>query len=91
MSEDKRRAPRMPTDRKASARIALGIDLLDVSRLGARARVAIPLPVGALIKLGLGAGRERHARVVWTRDGVTGFEFLAPLDDADLADFSAAA
>ena len=91
MAEDKRRAQRVSTDRKASARIALGIELLDVSKLGARARLSIPLPVGALIKIGLGGGCDRHARVVWMDDGVTGFEFLAPLDDADLVDFSAAA
>ncbi|SOB78594.1 PilZ domain-containing protein [Sphingomonas guangdongensis] len=80
-----RRESRHPTNRKASARIALGIDLLDLSLNGARARVSIPLPTGTLVKLGLGqGGADRHARVVWTEDGVTGFEFLAPIDAKEL-------
>lgn len=80
----RRREPRITTDRRASARLALCIDLIDISRHGARARVSIPLPVGTLVKLGLGAGAERHARVVWTANSITGFEFLAPLSSGDL-------
>jgi hypothetical protein len=79
-----RRDPRHATNRKASARIALGIDLLDLSLNGARAKVSIPLPTGTLVKLGLGQGADRHARVVWTEGGVTGFEFLAPIDAKEL-------
>lgn len=91
MGVDGRREPRTPTDRKASARIALGVDLIDISRNGARARLSIPLPVGTLVKLGLGTAGERHARVIWSDDGLTGFEFLAPLDSAAVAQATAAA
>lgn len=79
-----RREPRLPTDRKATARVALGIELIDISANGARARTSIALPVGMLVKLGLGSGTERHARVVWVADGITGFEFMAPIDVAAL-------
>ena len=84
-TDRRRREPRIATDRKASARIALGIDLVDISRNGARARVSIPLPLGTLVKLGLGGGAERHAPVARAADGITGFEFLAPLRNDDLS------
>lgn len=86
LATDSRREPRIATRGKASVRIALGIDLIDISANGARAKVSIPLPVGTLVKLGLGVGRDRHARVVWADGGLTGFEFLAPLAPAELPD-----
>ena len=89
-ADPRRREPRIATARKASARIALGIDIVDISRNGVRARVSIPLPTGTLVKLGLGAGAERHARVIWTEREMTGFEFLAPLDADQLPAATAA-
>lgn len=86
--EENRREPRIPTDHKATARIAISIELIDISLSGARARVSLPLPVGTVIKLGLGGDRVRHARVAWSDEGITGFEFLAPLDAEDLAEFA---
>jgi hypothetical protein len=88
--EENRREPRMATSHKATARVAISIALIDISLSGARARISIPLPVGTLIKLSLSADRMRHARVAWSDDGITGFEFLAPLTPADLAEFATA-
>lgn len=81
---DSRRAPRTSVDARGSARLALSIDLIDVSALGARLRIAVPLPVGTLIRLTLPPTPERHARVVWYEDGVAGCEFVSPLSPAEL-------
>ena len=88
---DARRAPRVPTDARGSARLALGIELIDVSALGARLRIATPLPAGTLIRLTLPPTAERHARIAWWDDGVAGCEFLAPLASRDLAALEAQA
>lgn len=88
---DARRAARVPTDARGSARLALGIELIDVSALGARLRIATPLPAGTLIRLTLPPTAERHARIAWWDDGVAGCEFLAPLTPRDLATLEAQA
>jgi len=75
---DARRHDRHLMGVKGSARIALGIDIIDASTSGVRACLSVPVPVGTLIKIGL-AGQTRHARVVWTDGEVTGCEWLAPL------------
>jgi hypothetical protein len=76
---DGRREERRSVAMRGSARVAVSIDVFDLSRNGVRARVSLPLPIGTLIRIGLGGEHSRHGRVVWTEDGVTGFEFLAPL------------
>lgn len=81
--QDARRHDRHIMGMKGSARIALGIDIIDTSSSGVRARLSVPVPVGTLIKIGL-AGQSRHARVVWTDGDVTGCEWLAPLAPHEL-------
>jgi hypothetical protein len=83
-----RREARVATDAKASARIALGIELIEISCNGARARVSIPLPIGTVVRLGLGRDRVRHARVAWSAEGIAGLEFLAPLAPEEVASFA---
>jgi hypothetical protein len=90
MGEDNRREERYNVSLRGSARVAVGIEVLDVSSRGARARVSLPLPVGTLIKIGLPGEKTRHARVVWWNEGVTGFEFLAPLKPYELEELCAA-
>lgn len=82
-----RREERSPADRKVSARIAVSIDVIDVSRNGVRVKLGFPVPVGTVIRLGFGADRMRHARIIWLDGDLAGLEFLAPLDDRDMADF----
>ena len=80
---DARRHDRHIMGMKGSARIALGIDIIDASTSGVRACLSVPVPVGTLIKIGL-AGQTRHARVVWTSGDETGCEWLAPLAPHEL-------
>lgn len=82
---DQRREPRVPTSCRASARIALSVDILDGSRMGVRVRSAIALPIGTTLKIGLPGGTERHAKVAWTDGDVFGCEFLAPLKPGELS------
>lgn len=84
-SPEHRREPRYPIAAKGSARLALGIELIDANAIGVRARIAVELPIGTLLKIGLPGGFSRHARVAWGRNGITGCEFLAPLNRAELA------
>lgn len=77
---DKRRDQRVATECRAIARIALSVEILDASAGGVRARISVPLPVGAVLKMGLPGGTERHARIAWAREGLVGCEFMAPLD-----------
>lgn len=79
-SNDNRREPRISVECRATARIALSVEILDASPSGVRARVSLPLPVGTVLKIGLPGGTERHARVAWAEDGLVGCEFMAPLD-----------
>ncbi|MCW6529912.1 MULTISPECIES: PilZ domain-containing protein [Sphingomonas] len=81
---DERRAPRSPVECRATARIALSIEVLDASSHGIRARLSIPLPPGVTLKISLPDGTERHARIVWANDGDIGCEFLAPLTMREL-------
>jgi hypothetical protein len=81
---DHRAKPRVPVQCRASARIAVGIEILDASPNGVRVRMSIPLPAGTVLKLRLPSGGERHARVAWAKDGLFGCEFMAPLDPAEL-------
>lgn len=81
---DLRKRSRQRIQCKGSARIALAVDILDVSNSGIRARISVPLPVGTIIRLGLPRIGERHACVVWMRDGHVGCEFMAPLGDPHL-------
>ncbi len=83
-SEEHRRAPRVPVECRAIARIALCVEILDASPCGVRARVSVPLSVGTVLKIALPGGTERHARVAWADQGLVGCEFMAPLDDAGL-------
>lgn len=89
-NKDARREERLAINAKGSARLALGIDLIDASSIGVRARMAVDLPIGTLLKIGLPGGPSRHARVAWSREGLTGCEFLAPLDAEELAALFAA-
>lgn len=83
--KDNRRDDRMPVECRATARVALSVEILDASPGGVRARISLPLPVGAMIKIGLPGGAERHARIAWAQEGVVGCEFMAPLKPAELA------
>lgn len=82
--KDARRAPRSPVECRATARVAVSIELLDASVNGLRARLSIPLPVGTTLKMGLPGGVQRHARIIWTTDGEIGCEFLASLSSEEL-------
>lgn len=82
--QDDRRAPRSPVECRATARIALSVEVLDASAHGIRARMSIPLPTGVTLKISLPDGTERHARIVWANDGEIGCEFLAPLTVREL-------
>ncbi|MFT3978799.1 MAG: PilZ domain-containing protein [Sphingomonas bacterium] len=84
LQRDERRAPRSPVECRATARIALSMELLDASALGVRARMSIPLPVGTTLKISLPGGVERHARIVWVKDREIGCEFLAELNPKEL-------
>jgi len=84
-SNDNRREPRLPVACRATARIALSVEVLDASRSGCRVRIAMPLPVGATLKIALPGGTERHARIAWVQDDIFGCEFMAPLGKPDLA------
>lgn len=81
---EERGAPRHVLNVKGSARIAVGIDIVDASASGVRARLSVPLPVGTLINIGLPGNHKRHARVVWSDGDVTGCEFVQPLDSYEL-------
>lgn len=83
-SKDSRREKRVSVECRASARIALCVEILDASSMGVRARMSVPLPVGTTLKIGLPGGTERHARVAWAEGGLVGCEFMAPLDHKDL-------
>lgn len=87
---ENRRDPRLSVECRAIARIALSVEILDASAGGVRARITVPLPVGAMLKIGLPGGAERHARIAWARDGVFGCEFMAPLNAAELEQLLAA-
>ncbi|MFW2853111.1 PilZ domain-containing protein [Sphingomonas sp. TX0543] len=84
--KDARRAPRAPAECRATARVAVSVEVVDASSNGIRARMSIPLPVGTTLKIGLPGGVQRHARIIWASDGEIGCEFLAPLaiDELDL-------
>ena len=82
--QDDRRAPRSPVECRATARIALSVEVLDASAHGLRARMSIPLPSGVTLKISLPDGTERHARIVWANDGEIGSAFLAPQPVRDL-------
>lgn len=84
IQRNSRRETRVAVECKASARIALCVEILDASSMGVRARISVPLPVGTTLKIGLPGGAERHARVAWADGGLVGCEFMAPLDPRDL-------
>jgi hypothetical protein len=88
---ENRAKPRIPVRCRASARIAVGIEILDASPNGVRVRMSIPLPQGTVLKLRLPSGGERHARVAWAADGLFGCEFMAPLEPMELDSLLAAA
>jgi hypothetical protein len=75
-STEARREDRVAVTMRGSARVAVSIEFIDLSPNGVRARLSLPLPIGTVIKIGLPREQSRHAKVVWTEDGVTG---LAPL------------
>lgn len=83
---DRRHAPRHPTHCRATARVALSIELLDASVRGFRARSTspLPLPVGTTLRIGMPGGTERHARISWNDGNEFGGEFLAALGADEL-------
>ncbi len=81
---DVRKSTRHSLNIKGSARIAVGIDIIDASATGVKARLSVPLPIGTLINIGLPGNNKRHARVVWSEGDITGCEFVQPLDSYDL-------
>ena len=83
-SNDNRREPRLAVACRATARIALSVEVLDASRSGCRARISMPLPVGTTLKIALPGGTERHARVAWVQEDIFGCEFMAPLGKREL-------
>lgn len=82
--DDQRREQRLPVACRASARIAMSVEVLDASRCGVRARLSLPVPVGTMLRVRLPFGAERHARVAWVGDGLFGCEFVAPLDEGEI-------
>lgn len=84
LPDDQRRERRLSAECRATARIALSVEVLDASASGLRARISVPLPVGATLKIGLPGGFERHARIAWVDRDVFGCEFIAPLNPHEL-------
>lgn len=91
MPTESRREARAAAECRATARIALSVEVIDASAHGIRARASIALPVGTTLKIGLPGGAERHARIAWTDHDLIGCEFLAPLNHRELDHLLAAA
>ncbi|WP_298673514.1 PilZ domain-containing protein [uncultured Sphingomonas sp.] len=89
-TRDARRAPRSPAECRATARVAVSVEVIDASANGIRARISIALPVGTTLKIGLPGAVQRHARIIWSNDGEIGCEFLAPLSEEELGSVLAA-
>lgn len=83
---DNRREPRLPAECRGLARLAVSIEILDASAAGLRARTALPLVAGTLLKLTLPGNAERHARVAWVDGNLFGCEFMKPLNARELRD-----
>ncbi|PZQ62850.1 MAG: hypothetical protein DI544_01240 [Sphingomonas taxi] len=83
---DNRREPRIPAECRGLARLAVSIEIIDASAAGIRARTALPLAVGTLLKLSLPGNAERHARVAWVDGHAFGCEFMKPLTSRELRD-----
>ena len=82
--DEHRREPRVPAHCRATARVALSVEVLNASRNGLQARISIPLPIGTALRMRLPGGLERHARIAWVRGEVFGCEFVAPLAPREL-------
>lgn len=83
---DNRREPRLAAECRALARLAVSIEIVDASAAGLRARTALPLATGTLLKLTLPGSAERHARVAWVDGDIFGCEFMKPLGAKELRD-----
>lgn len=81
---EQRREQRQPTRCRATARVALSIELLDASVHGFRARCPLPLPIGSTLRIGMPGGADRHARISWNDGDEFGGEFLAALGASEL-------
>ncbi|MEH3103163.1 MAG: hypothetical protein PGN12_04580 [Sphingomonas phyllosphaerae] len=83
---DNRRETRVPAECRGLARLAISIEILDASAAGLRARTAMTLISGTLLKLTLPGGAERHARIAWVDGHIFGCEFMKPLNSKELRD-----
>jgi hypothetical protein len=88
---EQRREERIPATRRATARLALSLELRDVSVHGLQARCSLPLAAGTMIKFTLPGGVETHARVVWYDGEHVGCDLLRPLSSSEMDSVTAAA
>lgn len=88
---EQRREERFHATRRATARLALSLELRDVSVHGLRARCLLPLPVGTMVRFTLPSGVETHARVVWFDGQEIGCDLLRPLTELEISRVTAAA
>lgn len=89
-------AERMAIDRTSTLRTPerapLDIAVLDLSARGFRFETRRPLPIGALVRIGLCGAGVQDARIVRHADGAYGCAFLEPLSAERMATaFTAAA
>lgn len=57
------------------------VEIVDVSPLGCRLRVTIPVPVGSYITLASAAAASLEGWVAWSRDRECGIDFAQPVPD----------
>lgn len=82
---EKRVEDRLQTDRRATARLALSVELEDVSARGLRMKCPLRLPAGTMIRFTLPGAIETHARVVWADGEHIGCDLLRNLTVEEVA------
>ena len=60
------------------------VEVRDLSRLGCRVALKGQLPAGMMMSLSLPARTSTSARVVWSDEGLSGVQFVSPLDMREL-------
>ena len=86
---DHRSEERIPTSRRATARLALSLELQDISTHGLRARCALQFSIGTVLRFTLPGAVETHARVAWSDGEYIGCDLLRPLTAMELKSITA--
>jgi hypothetical protein len=81
---DHRSEERIPTSRRATARVALSLELQDISAHGLRARCSLRFSIGTVLRFTLPGAVETHARVVWSDGEHVGCDLLRPLTSLEI-------